>query len=108
MINENDNRYFLGEKKLKDFFDSIYDENNDTDILSPPPGIDSNDAIGAYKLVDYCPDCAIIELRTFQFFESSIKNNIFDFENSENQNLSTNDILLKDVSTHLKLFADEF
>merc|ERR1711976_275589 len=107
MINENDNRYFLGEKKLKDFFDSIYNENNDTDILSPPPGIDSNDAIGAYKLVDYCPDCAIIELRTFHFLQSNIVNDSYDFLNKTKNNIKIFNVIFKDTSAHIKSFADE-
>lgn len=58
---------------LNEYINSIFDDSSKSDKLSPSPGMKENeDSLGNLDIPILCEECAIIEIRSFEYFKTDI------------------------------------
>ena len=105
-------------KTVQDYFDSIYADNDNADLLSPPPGMGASDSMGALDVPGDCTDCAIIEIRGFNTLSLGRENDFYYKNTSHNSDDYGKEtvrrgniapmVLMKDIKHVLKTFAKTF
>ena len=106
-------------KTVKNYFDSIFADNDNADLLSPPPGMGASDSMGTLDVPGDCNDCAILEIRAFSDLTLGTQENVFYYIDKSPQNdtydkevartSSSGQIcLIKDIQNTLKTFAKIF